>query len=62
MVSTVRNAVRAVKATVAEGGDATESLKRAEKLLRKAGSKGVFKSKTVSRTVSRLTRLTRRSS
>ncbi len=59
--STVRNAVRAVQA--AAGGDqAPETLARAERLLRKAGSKGVFHQKTVSRTVSRLTRLVQRSS
>jgi len=54
--STVRNAVRAVEGAIESGTDAAEPLKRAEQLLRKAGSKGVFHAKTVSRTVSRLTR------
>jgi small subunit ribosomal protein S20 len=59
--STVRGAIRSVRSTVAAGGDATDGLTEAERLLRRAGSKGVFHKKTVSRTVSRLTRLVQRS-
>jgi len=59
--STVRSAVRAVQAGSAEP-EAAEKLARAEQLLRKAQTKGVFHRKTVSRTVSRLTRLVQRSS
>jgi len=59
--STVRRAVRKVRSTVAAGGDAREDLAEAERLLRRAGSKGVFHKKAVSRTVSRLTRLLQRS-
>ncbi len=59
--STVRGAIRSVRSTVAEGGDAQAELAEAERLLRRAGSKGVFHKKTVSRTVSRLTKLAQRS-
>lgn len=59
--STVRGAVRRVRSTLAAGGDAREELAQAERLLRKAGSKGVFHKKAISRTVSRLTRLAQRS-
>ncbi len=58
--STVRNAIRAVKAAPAEEG-AAEKLAHAEQLLRRAQTKGVFHGKTVSRTISRLTRLVQRS-
>lgn len=58
--STVRNAIRDVK-VAPDGSDAGEKLAHAEKLLRKAETKGVFHQKTVSRTVSRLTRLVQRS-
>ena len=58
--STVRNAIRAVKAAP-DADDAPEQMARAERLLRKAQSKGVFHAKTVSRTISRLARLTQRS-
>ncbi len=58
--STVRNAIRAVKAAP-DADDAPEQMARAERLLRKAQTKGVFHAKTVSRTISRLTRLTQRS-
>ncbi len=58
--STVRNAIRAVKAAP-DADDAPEQMARAERLLRKAQTKGVFHPKTVSRTISRLARLTQRS-
>lgn len=58
--STVRSAVRAVKASAGAEGS-SEKLANAERLLRKAQTKGVFHAKTVSRTVSRLTRLVQRS-
>ena len=58
--STVRNAIRAVKAAP-DADDAPEQMARAERLLRKAQTKGVFHAKTVSRTISRLARLTQRS-
>lgn len=59
--STVRRAIRRVRSTLADGGDARTELAEAERLLRKAGSKGVFHKKAVSRTVSRLTKLVQRS-
>ena len=59
--STVRRAIREVRKATAEGVDAEPKLARAEKLLRRAGSKGVFHAKTVSRTISRLARHVRRS-
>jgi small subunit ribosomal protein S20 len=59
--STVRNAVRAVQTSAGEP-EAAEKLAAAERLLRKAQTKGIFHQKTVSRTVSRLTRLVQRSS
>ncbi|MFQ5515161.1 MAG: 30S ribosomal protein S20 [Myxococcota bacterium] len=56
--STVRHAVRRVRQGAAEAApDLAERFQRAEKLLRKASSKGVFHQRTVSRTVSRLSRL-----
>jgi small subunit ribosomal protein S20 len=58
--STVRNAIRSVKAAPA-GENVSERLAHAERLLRKAQTKGVFHAKTVSRTVARLTRLVQRS-
>lgn len=58
--STVRNAIRTVKASLG-ADDAPEQMARAERLLRKAQTKGVFHRKTVSRTISRLTRLVQRS-
>ncbi len=58
--STVRNAIRAVK-VAPDADDAPEQMARAERLLRKAQTKGVFHRKTVSRTISRLARLTQRS-
>jgi small subunit ribosomal protein S20 len=58
--STVRNAIRSVKAAPA-GDGVSERLSSAEQLLRKAQGKGVFHAKTVSRTISRLTRLVERS-
>jgi small subunit ribosomal protein S20 len=53
----VRNAVRSVRAASESEKGAGEELKEAERLLRKAASKGVMHRKTVSRTVSRLHRL-----
>jgi small subunit ribosomal protein S20 len=59
--STVRHAVKRVREGAAEhAGDLAERLHRAERLLRKAESKGVVHASTVSRTVSRLTRLVQR--
>ena len=61
--STVRNQLRRVRAA-AESGDpeAPKLLHTAERLMRIATSKGVYHSKTTSRTVSRLTKLVQRSS
>jgi small subunit ribosomal protein S20 len=55
----VRKAVRSVRAASGSKEGAGEELKEAERLLRKAASKGVMHRKTVSRTVSRLHRLAR---
>jgi small subunit ribosomal protein S20 len=61
-LSTVRNAVRKVRAAAGGGeGDPGALVRSAERLLRKAGSKGVLHHKTVDRTVSRLQRLVQRS-
>jgi small subunit ribosomal protein S20 len=61
-LSTVRNAVRRVRAAAAGGeGDAGAAFQSAERLLRRAGSKGALHSRTVDRTVSRLQRLLHRS-
>jgi small subunit ribosomal protein S20 len=58
---TVRGAVRKARQAAAEKSDATpDLLKLAERLLRKASTKGVLHKKTVSRTVSRLARLASR--
>ena len=60
-LSMVRNAVRKVRAAQASGeGDTQELFRSAERLLRRAESKGVFHHKTVDRTVSRLQRLVQR--
>jgi small subunit ribosomal protein S20 len=54
----VRNAIRRVRAGAAGGAQGIEEpLREAERLLRKAASKGVFHKKTVSRTISRLHKL-----
>ena len=56
--SEVRNSKRSVEVALA-GGDASaagEKLREAERLIRKAASKGVMKKATASRTVSRLAR------
>ena len=56
-LSTVRNAVRDVRRAAAAGEkDVEERFRNAERLLRRAGSKGVLHARTVSRTVSRLHR------
>jgi small subunit ribosomal protein S20 len=60
---TVRGAVRKLRDAAAPGGaggDKLELLKDAERLLRKASSKGVLHKRTVSRTVSRLAKLVQR--
>jgi len=58
---TVRGAVRKLRdATAAGGKDVPELLHDAERLLRKAASKGVMHQRTVSRTVSRLAKLAAR--
>lgn len=57
-LSTTRNAVRAVRAAAAGGaGDAQEKFASAEQVLRRAASKGVLHKRTVSRTISRLSKL-----
>ena len=58
---TVRGAVRKLRDAKAAGGkDVPELLHDAERLLRKAASKGVLHQRTVSRTVSRLAKLAAR--
>jgi len=58
---TVRGAVRKLRDAAAAGaGDKQALLLDAEKLLRKASSKGVLHKRTVSRTVSRLAKLVQR--
>jgi small subunit ribosomal protein S20 len=58
---TVRGAVRKLRDAAAAGaGDKQALLADAEKLLRKASSKGVLHKRTVSRTVSRLAKLVQR--
>jgi small subunit ribosomal protein S20 len=57
-LSTVRNAVRRVRRAAAEHDpELLEHFRAAERQLRKAGAKGVLHNKTVSRTVSRLSKL-----
>jgi small subunit ribosomal protein S20 len=52
---TCRNAVRSARGALETGAaEAAELCDRAEKLLRKAGSKGIYHDRTISRTVSRL--------
>ncbi len=59
--STVRGAVRKARQAGAEGSDDAAAFARdAERLLRRAASKGVVHPKTASRTVSRLQKLLRR--
>jgi small subunit ribosomal protein S20 len=58
---TVRGAVRKLRDAAAAGsGDRQTLLADAERLLRKASSKGVLHKRTVSRTVSRLAKLVQR--
>ena len=58
---TVRGAVRKLRDAAASGaGDKQALLVDAERLLRKASSKGVLHKRTVSRTVSRLAKLVQR--
>ncbi len=62
--SRVRSSTRSVRAAL-EGGDvasAQKHLGEAEKLLRRAASKGVIKRTTASRTVSRLAKAVHRAS
>ena len=57
-LSTVRNAVRRVRRAAADDPPkAAKELQAAERVLRKAATKGVIHPRTVSRTVSRLTKL-----
>ena len=57
-LSSTRNAVRAVRAAAAAGGeDAQAKFATAERMLRKGASKGVLHKRTVSRTISRLHKL-----
>jgi small subunit ribosomal protein S20 len=58
---TVRGAVRKLRDAAAAGSSEKQDLlKSAERLLRKASSKGVLHKRTVSRTVSRLAKLVQR--
>ena len=58
----VSNAVRAARSAAESGNDDRAArVATAEMLLRKAGSKGVYHDRTISRTVSRLHRLLNRS-
>ena len=62
--SRVRGSTRAVRAAL-EGGDvatAQKQLHEAEKIIRRAASKGVMKKTTASRTVSRLAKAVHRAS
>jgi len=62
--SRVRGSTRAVRAAL-EGGDvraAQQQLHEAEKIIRRAASKGVVKKSTASRTVSRLAKAVHRAS
>lgn len=56
--STVKTAVKEVRAAVAEGtaSDARESLSKAVSTIARAGSKGVLHKKTVARKVARLSK------
>jgi small subunit ribosomal protein S20 len=59
--STVRSAVRKARRSSAEGAaDASQSCLEAERLLRRAATKGIVHPKTASRTVSRLQKLLKR--
>jgi small subunit ribosomal protein S20 len=59
----VRKAVRRVQASAVAGKeDVVQQFRETERLLRKAGSKGVFHARTVSRTISRLHRIVHRPS
>ena len=56
-LSQVRNAVRAARGALESSAeDGRAQVQHAERLLRRAGSKGILHSRTVSRTVSRLYR------
>jgi len=56
-LSQVRSAVRQARGALESGAeDGRAQVQHAERLLRKAGSKGVLHGRTVSRTVSRLYR------
>ena len=56
--STVRNAVRQLRAALAAGdGEAQARFANAERLLRKSVSNGILHKKTASRTISRLHKL-----
>jgi len=53
--ATLRSAIRGVGDAATEGGEAAaEALRRAERMIRKAASKGVLSKKQASRSVSRL--------
>jgi len=60
--SRVRGSTRAVRAALERGdvADARSQLREAEKVLRRAASKGVVKKTTASRTVSRLAKAVHR--
>lgn len=62
--STVKSAVKEVRAAVAEGdgGDAGKVLSKAVSTIAKAGSKGVLHKKTVARKVARLSKAVRKAS
>jgi len=59
--STVKSAVKEVRAGIAESGDkAAELLRNASSLIARAGSKGVLHKKTASRKISRLAKAVRK--
>ncbi len=60
--SRVRGLVKSVRSAIAEGDAAAAQsrLKDAERAMRKAASKGVYKKTTISRSVSRLTKAVHR--
>lgn len=62
--STIKSAVKEVRAGIegGDGGKAVESLRNAESVIARAGSKGVLHKKAASRKVSRLARAVHKAS
>jgi small subunit ribosomal protein S20 len=62
--STIKSAVKDVRAAIdgGDGGKTAESLRKAESVIARAGSKGVLHKKTASRKVSRLARAVHKAS